>query len=74
MLHREGLPLETALRFFTENPAHVLGQTGRKGIIAASADADLIVLDKNLMVRHLMVKGQEAVWDGQPVMKGKFEH
>ena len=29
MLFREGLPLETALRFFTENPARVLGQSRR---------------------------------------------
>lgn len=30
MLFREGLPLETALRFFTENPARVLGQAAER--------------------------------------------
>ena len=73
MIHREGLTLETALQFFTENPARVLKQLGRKGCIAVGADADLLVLDKNLQVKHLMVKGRIAVWDGTPVLKGKFE-
>ena len=73
MLFREGLPLETALRFFTENPARVLGQSRRKGAVAPGADADLLVLSEDYQVRHVMAKGREAVWAGQAVLKGKFE-
>lgn len=73
MLYREGLSLETALRFFTENPARVLGQSGRKGSIAAHADADLLVLDENYEVMHLMAKGRKAVRNGKAIIKGSFE-
>ena len=73
MVCREGLPLETALKFVTENPAQVLGQMGKKGIIAPGADADLLVLDQNYEVRHLMAKGRLAVEDGVPFIKGNFE-
>ena len=73
MLFREGLPLEIALRFFTENPARVLGESRRKGAVASGADADLLVLSEDYQVRHVMAKGREAVWDGQAVLKGKFE-
>ena len=73
MIYREGLPLETALRFFTENPARVLGQNGRKGSISPGADADLLVLDENYEVMHLMVKGNEAVQNKKAIIKGVFE-
>ena len=74
LLQREGLPLETALRFFTENPARVLGQTGKKGVVAPGADADLLVMSGDYQVRHLLSKGREAVWEGQAIRKGKFEN
>ncbi len=74
MLRREGLSLETALRFFTENPAALLGQTGKKGCIRAGADADLLVLDGEQQVVHLLAKGKEAVCDGKAVMKGRFQN
>lgn len=73
MVQREGLPLETALMFFTENPARVLDQTGKKGVVAPGADADLLVLDDRYAVRHVMAKGKLAVEDGVPLIKGKFE-
>jgi len=73
MISREGLDLQMALRFFTENPARVIGQAGRKGCVAPGADADLLVLDENYKVRHLLAKGRVAVWDGAAVMKGRFE-
>ncbi len=73
MLYREGLPLETALMFFTENPARLIGQAGKKGSIVKGADADLLVLGKDCRVVHLLAKGREAVRDGKAVMKGRFQ-
>ncbi|MEA5040060.1 MAG: beta-aspartyl-peptidase [Clostridiaceae bacterium] len=73
MLSREGLDLSTALRFFTENPARVLGLSGVKGVIAPGADADLLALDGQYAVRHLLARGKTAVLDGAAVMKGRFE-
>jgi N-acetylglucosamine-6-phosphate deacetylase len=41
----------------TLNPASVLGVEGRKGILAAGADADLVLLDDTLNVAHVMTRG-----------------
>ena len=73
MLAREGLDLATALRFFTENPARVLGLEGVKGAVAPGADADLLALDGNYAVRHLLARGKTAVKDGAAVLRGRFE-
>ena len=73
LVHREGLPLETALLFLTKNPARVLELTGVKGQISVGADADLVILDDALTVRTVFAGGKLAVRDGIPVMKGRFE-
>lgn len=72
MVAREGLGLETALRFFTENPARAMGLVGVKGAIAPGADADLLSLDGEYRVRHLLARGKTAVRDGEAVMKDRF--
>ena len=74
LVQREKLPLETALRFFTENPARVLGQMGKKGAVAPGADADLLVPDGDFRVRQLLLRGKDAILDGKPVLFGRFEH
>ncbi|MBQ9535843.1 MAG: beta-aspartyl-peptidase [Clostridia bacterium] len=73
IISREGLPMETALRFFTENPARLIGQAGKKGCIGVGADADLLVLNEDFSVRHVMAKGREAVRSGAAVLKGRFQ-
>lgn len=73
MLKYEGLDLATALRFFTENPARVLGLAGVKGTVAPGADADLLSLDEHFAVRQVLAKGRVAVRDGEPVLRGRFE-
>ena len=46
-----GLPLATAVRMASAVPAAVLGLEGRKGCIAAGADADLLALGPDLGLR-----------------------
>jgi len=53
-----GLPLAAALPLATENPARLLGLEGQKGQIRPGADADLLVLNRDLSLRHVIVKGQ----------------
>jgi beta-aspartyl-dipeptidase (metallo-type) len=55
---REGLPLEQALPSVTSSPARIL-KLARKGRLAAGMDADLVLLDRELAVRHVMAAG---VW------------
>jgi N-acetylglucosamine-6-phosphate deacetylase len=52
-----GVGLADAVRMATLNPASVLGIEGRKGILAAGADADLVLLDENKNVAGVMTRG-----------------
>lgn len=73
LVERQGLPLSTALRFFTENPARVLGLSGVKGAVVPGADADLLALSSDFRPLHVLARGKTAVRDGMAVMKGRFE-
>lgn len=53
-----GIPIAEAVRMATWNPARVLGIEGRKGTLAAGADADLALLDGKLNVARVMVRGK----------------
>lgn len=72
-LDSRGMPLEQALKLFTKNPARVLGLEGTKGEISIGADADMVVLDKNLDISDVIAKGKVAMRDGEVLMKGRFE-
>jgi beta-aspartyl-dipeptidase (metallo-type) len=66
------LPLQDALRPITVNPAQSLKLPG-KGRICVGSDADCVVLDKDLNIRHVFAKGRCMVKDQLPVKKGTFE-
>ena len=57
---------------FTSNVARLLRLQG-KGRIAAGADADLVVLDREHRVHDVMARGRWHVMDGRPVVRGTFE-
>lgn len=52
----DGLPLETAIKVATSNPATILKLTG-KGFIKEGFDADILLLDAAFNIRHLMANG-----------------
>jgi N-acetylglucosamine-6-phosphate deacetylase len=52
-----GVPLASAIGMLSINPARVLGLEGKKGVIAAGADADLVLLDEKLNVAGVMTRG-----------------
>ncbi len=72
-LVRRGMALEEALKLLTSTPAVLLGQEGRKGCIAEGADADLLILKDGLEIDSLIARGQRALWQGELLMKGRFE-
>lgn len=72
-LVRRGLALEEALKLLTSTPAVLLAKEGVKGCVAEGADADLLVLDENLEIDSVFARGKTAVWQGDVVMKGRFE-
>jgi len=53
-----GIPLEDAVRMMTATPARILGMTGRKGVLAAGADADIILFNDQINVRLTMIGGR----------------
>ena len=68
----EGLPMETALKVITTNPARNLKLHG-KGHIAVGKDADLVLLDENLDVDTVIARGRVMVKDKGILVKGTFE-
>jgi N-acetylglucosamine-6-phosphate deacetylase len=52
-----GVPLASALRMMTANPARQIGLQARKGVLAPGADADLVFLDEKLEVSGVMTRG-----------------
>lgn len=53
----EGLPLETALKVATSNPAAILKLKG-KGSITAGNNADILVLSHDFGIKYLMAMGK----------------
>lgn len=52
-----GVPLLEAIRMATLHPARRLGLGGKKGVIAAGADADLVALTPDLRIAGVMTRG-----------------
>ncbi len=67
------VPLTTALKPFTRTPARVMGMSGRKGIIAEGADADMILYDSDMNISRVIARGRNACMDGKAVIRGRFE-
>jgi N-acetylglucosamine-6-phosphate deacetylase len=53
-----GVPLLEAVQMATTTPASKIGESARKGVIAAGYDADLILFDGNIDVKMCMVGGK----------------
>ncbi len=53
-----GVPVAEAVRMLTLNPARELGIEMTKGSLVAGADADLVLLDSELRISRVMVRGE----------------
>lgn len=53
-----GIPLEDVARMVSETPARIMGVYDRKGSLSRHKDADIIVMDKNLTLTHVMAMGE----------------
>jgi beta-aspartyl-dipeptidase (metallo-type) len=65
------LDLAAACRVFSANPARVYRLSG-KGGLEAGADADLLILDRDLAIRDAFARGRRAVADGTVTMRSTF--
>ena len=69
---KEKLKLETSLRVLTSNVASILKLPG-KGFISTGMDADLLFLDPEMKMIHLLAMGEWVARDGQVIKKGAYE-
>ncbi|MDE5642921.1 MAG: N-acetylglucosamine-6-phosphate deacetylase [Muribaculaceae bacterium] len=53
------IPLEDAVRMASETPALIMGVYDRKGSICKRKDADIIIMDKNLELTHVLAMGRQ---------------
>jgi len=58
LIEDTGIAPHRALSLATHAPARLLGLEGRKGVLKPGADADVILLDRSLMVKMTFVGGQ----------------
>ena len=68
-----GLPFEQVLLPVTATPARMLRLEGKKGCVAAGADADLVAWDDDLRPRTVLARGRAMMRDGEVLAKGPFE-
>jgi beta-aspartyl-dipeptidase (metallo-type) len=69
---QEKIPLETALKVLTSNPASVLKLNG-KGFISNGMDADILFLNSGMEMVHLIALGKWVVRDGIVLSRGSYE-
>lgn len=65
------LELSQAAALFTANPARFY-RLDRKGRVEPGADADLLLLDSDFGLVHVVARGRRAVNDGEIVLRGSF--
>ena len=70
---KENIPLETSLKVLTSNVASIL-KLSKKGFISYGMDADLLFLDSEMKMMHLLAMGRWVVKDGVVIIKGTYEH
>ncbi|MGK0440842.1 MAG: beta-aspartyl-dipeptidase (metallo-type) [Pseudohongiellaceae bacterium] len=67
-----GVAIEQCLRFFTSNVADLMNFKN-KGRLTLGCDADLLLLDPNKRIKHVMAQGRWHIFDTKIIEKGLFE-
>lgn len=69
---KEGLPLEKALAVVTSNVARIL-KLKRKGKVQVGTDADLVCMNTEFEIVHVIAKGKILLREGVARAKGTYE-
>jgi beta-aspartyl-dipeptidase (metallo-type) len=72
MILEEEIPIHTALKTITSNPADILKLSG-KGRIQAGKDADVVLLNTDLEITGVIAMGKWMVKNSQMLRKGSYE-
>lgn len=73
MVQRLGMPLEETLAYVTVNVAKALGLSEKKGCIKEGADADILLLDKDMNLHTVIGKGSVMMEEYKVIKKGTYE-
>lgn len=68
----EKIPLQEALKVLTSNPADVL-KLKQKGRIEVGKDADILLFDNEMRIKHMIAMGQFLKRDYAATRKGSYE-
>lgn len=71
-IKEENISLETALKVVTSNVANVL-KLKSKGRVKENLDADLVIIDNDYSISHVIARGQVMVQDYKMLRKGTYE-
>ncbi|WP_353124436.1 N-acetylglucosamine-6-phosphate deacetylase [Parapedobacter pyrenivorans] len=65
MVQLAGVNLLEAIQMITTTPARIMGLQDRKGSLTIGKDADLVIFDEGINIRHTLVGGN-VVYQSQP--------
>ncbi|MDV7396827.1 hypothetical protein RZS08_35845, partial [Arthrospira platensis SPKY1] len=71
-IQQDHIPIQTALKPITSNPANIL-KLNSKGRIQTGMDADVLLIDKNLELQGVIAMGKWLMKDKKHVVKGTYE-
>lgn len=71
-IREENMKPEDALRVVTSNVADIL-KLKQKGRIREGHDADMVLLDAEYRIVHLVANGSLMIKDGKMLKKGSYE-
>ncbi len=72
LVNIEKMPLEKALKVATSNIADIL-KLKQKGRIKPGKDADLVLIDENFKIQHVVALGKLMMKNGQMLKRGCYE-
>lgn len=58
MVRLAGAPIEEAVRMASFTPARILGVSGRKGVLSAGMDADIVIMNHDFTVQGVIAAGE----------------
>lgn len=73
MVQEVGMGLDEALPYLTANPAKALGIYPAKGCVQEGADADILLMDKDMNLHTVIARGEIMMEEGKLLRKGTYE-
>ncbi|HMM22049.1 MAG TPA: beta-aspartyl-peptidase [Selenomonadales bacterium] len=67
------LEIKDAIRIITENPAKALKLYPKKGCLQVGGDADIVILDQDMNIAHVLAKGNIMLYEKKQITFGTFE-